>query len=341
VVDMTTENSVLVTGGSGYLAGYITAELLQRGHRVRATVRDLARVPEIRTRLAPLIGTGEKLSFVTADLLRDEGWTEAAAGMDHVVHTASPMPVGEFRKQDVIRPAREGTRRVLEAARRAGVRRVVLTSSTAAAIPADPGAAADESVWTDLPDRPEYVYPRAKTLAERDAWELVRGWTDGPELVTVLPSNIQGPALDRDYAPSIALIRLMLSGKMPLLPRIGYSVVDVRDLAALHVTAMTSPVAAGERFIAAGEFLWFSEMADVLRDRLGDAARKVPRHALPNWVVRAGALVNAEMRQMRPNLGRRSNLSAAHAEEVLGWRTRPAADSVADAGRSLIELGLA
>ncbi|MDQ0364011.1 NAD-dependent epimerase/dehydratase family protein [Catenuloplanes indicus] len=336
---MENNSSVLVTGGSGFLAGYVAAELLRRGHHVRVSVRNLARADAVRARIGRL-AEAATLDVAEADLLNDRGWAAAADGMDYVVHTASPMPIGEFRNQDVVRPAREGTRRVLTAARDAGVRRVVLTSSTAAAMPADRDAPADESVWTDLPDRPEYVYPRAKTLAERDAWDLVRGWPDGPELATVLPANIQGPAVDDDYAPSIALIRMMLTGRLPLLPRLGYSIVDVRDLAVLHADALTDPAAAGQRFIAAGEFLWFSEIAAVLRAGLGGAARRVPRHAMPNWLVHAGALVNAEMRQMRPSLDRRSNLIATHAERVLGWRTRPAAESILDAGRSLITLGL-
>ncbi|MFI5845904.1 NAD-dependent epimerase/dehydratase family protein [Catenuloplanes sp. NPDC051500] len=328
--------SVLVTGGSGFAAGYILRELLRRGYRVRTTVRSLSRADTVRRRVA----TDGDLSFVAADLLHDDGWDAAADGMDFVVHTASPMPVGEFRGQDVIRPAREGTRRVLEAARRAGVRRVVLTSSTAAAMPATRGAPADESVWTDLPDEPRHIYPRAKTLAEQDAWRLVRGWADGPELTTVLPANIQGPALDDDFAPSVGLIRLMLAGKMPVLPRTGYAIVDVRDLAVLHADAMTAPAAAGQRFIAAGDFLWFADMARILRERLGDRAAKVPRRQLPNWVVRAAAPFNAEMAQLAPSLGVRSRLSAAHAETLLGWRTRPAADSITDAATSLLDLRL-
>ncbi|HEY0816922.1 MAG TPA: NAD-dependent epimerase/dehydratase family protein [Pseudonocardia sp.] len=337
---MDNDKLVLVTGGSGFLGGYVVAELLRRGYEVRTTVRNLGRADAVRHRLASVVDPG-KLSFVAADLMSDDGWDKAADGVDYVVHTASPMPVGEFRGQDVIRPAREGTRRVLEAAQRGGARRVVLTSSTAAAMPAEPGAVADENTWTDVPDRPEHMYPRAKTLAERDAWKLVSGWPEGPELVTVLPANIQGPALDEDYAPSVGLIRMMLTGKLPLLPRIGYSVVDVRDLATLHAEAMTAPAAAGHRLIAAGEFLWLADMAAVLRDRLGEQARRVPRHRMPNWAVRAGALVNAEMRQLAPSLGVQTNLSAARALDLLGWRTRPAADSVEDTGRSLIRLGLA
>jgi len=329
--------SVLVTGGSGFAAGYIVRELLGRGLRVRTTVRDLARADAVRQRLA----TPGDLSFVAADLLRDDGWDAAAQGMDYVVHTASPMPVGEFRGHDVIRPAREGTRRVLEAAHRAGVRRVVLTSSTAAALPAVPGTPADETVWSDLPDKPQYIYPRAKTLAEQDAWRLARDWPDGPELTTVLPANIQGPALDDDLGPSVSLIRLMLTGKMPMVPRIGYAIVDVRDLATLHAEALTAPAAAGRRFIAAGEFLWLRDMAAILRERLGARAAKAPRRQLPDWVVRAAAPFNAEMAQLAPTLGVRSQVSAAQAERLLGWRTRPAADSVTDTATSLLALDLA
>ncbi|MBL7260108.1 NAD-dependent epimerase/dehydratase family protein [Paractinoplanes lichenicola] len=328
--------SVLVTGGSGFVAGYVVRELLGRGYRVRATLRSLRRADAVRGK----VGVDGDLSFVAADLLSDDGWDAATEGMTYVVHTASPMPVGEHRGQDITTPARHGTRRVLQAARRAGVRRVVVTSSTAAAMPAVPGAPADERTWTDLPDQRRYAYPRAKTLAERDAWRLIREWPDGPELTTVLPANIQGPALDEDLSPSVGLIRLMLSGKMPVLPRMGYPIVDVRDLAVLHAEAMTAPAAAGQRFIAAGEFLWFREIAAILRDRLGPAAAKVSLRQLPNWVVRAAAPFNAEMDQLAPSLGVRSNLSSAHAEKLLGWRTRPAAESVTDTAHSLLELGL-
>jgi dihydroflavonol-4-reductase len=169
---------------------------------------------------------------------------------------------------------------------------------------------------------------------------MVRTWSDGPELATVLPANIQGPALDEDLSPSVGLIRLMLTGRMPVLPRMGYSIVDVRDLAVLHAEAMTAPAAAGQRFIAAGEFLWFREMAAILRERLGRNAAKVSLRQLPNWVVRAAAPFNAEMDQLAPSLGVRSRLSSAYAEKLLGWRTRSAAESLVDTANSLLALGL-
>ncbi|MDH2425910.1 NAD-dependent epimerase/dehydratase family protein [Sphaerisporangium sp. TRM90804] len=340
--DTTAEASattVLVTGGSGFVGSWVIAKLLGRGHRVRTTVRRLSRENDVRAMLAPLVSpeAQARLSFHEADLLRDAGWKAAVTGADHVLHVASPMRTGEYRGQDVVTPAREGTRRVLEASLAGGVRRVVITSSAAAAVPKDKEALADETVWTEVPEGPLHDYPRAKTLAERDAWRLVQGSGDRMELVTVLPTLIQGPVLGADYSASVDLPGLMLRGRMPLAPRLGYSVVDVRDLADLHVLAMTRPEAAGQRFLAAGEFLWISDMAQTLRDALGPAAARTPRRTAPDWAVRLGARFNAELAQLAPGLGVRSNVSARKAETLLGWRTRPARDSLVDAARSLMD----
>jgi dihydroflavonol-4-reductase len=336
-----TEHTVLVTGGSGYLGGWAVIGLLRQGYRVRATLRNLAREGDVRATIATQVDAGDRLSFVAADLLSDEGWDRATKGATYVLHVASPMPVGEFRGQDIIRPAREGTRRVLEAAAKAGVKRVVLTSSTAAAMPEQrSGAVADETVWTDLPPKAIYNYPRSKTLAEQDAWAFVRKPGATMELTTILPGQIQGPVLGSDYSASIDIVRLMLNGRMPLLPRIGFGIVDVRDLVDLHILAMTSPAAAGERFIASGDFLWFSDIARLLREHLGAQAAKVPTRILPDLVVRLGGLFNAEMAQLAPNLGQRTSVSSAKAERVLGWRTRAAHASIIDAAMSLIARGL-
>jgi dihydroflavonol-4-reductase len=239
------------------------------------------------------------------------------------------------------RPAREGTRRVLEASHGAGVKRVVITSSTAAAMPPKGGdATSDETAWTDLPDKPAYNYPRAKTLAEQDAWAFVGGAGRGLELATVLPSQIQGPVLGADYSPSVEIIAMMLKGKMPAAPRIGFSIVDVRDLVDLHIRAMTAPEAAGQRFVAAGDFLWFSDIARLLRGHLGEQGAKAPSRIAPDFLVRFGALFNPEAAQLVPNLGVKSRISSAKAERLLGWRPRPAEESVLDAARSLIARGL-
>lgn len=334
--------TVLVTGGSGFVGSYVILELLSHGYRVRTTIRSLSREGEVRRMLAEHVDPGDRLTVIQADLLHDAGWDEAARGCDYVVHVASPMPIGEYRGSDVITPAREGTRRVLEAAARAGVARVVTTSSTAAAMPAkSDGAVVDEATWTDLPDRPEYNYPRAKTLAEQDAWAFVRDRGAPFELATILPAQIQGPVLGSDYSASVDIIRLMLRGRMPAVPRVGYNIVDIRDLAELHRLAMIRPEAAGQRYIAANEFLWFADVARILREELGERAAKTPVRTLPDIVVKLGALFNPEMRQLKPSLGKRTEYRSAKAEALLGRPLRSAREAIRDAARSLIDRGLA
>ncbi|MDT7672392.1 MAG: hypothetical protein QOD82_294, partial [Pseudonocardiales bacterium] len=316
-------DTVLVTGGSGYVGSWVIIELLRRGYRVRTTVRKLSRETAVRAAIAAHEAAGtERLSFHEADLLTDTGWTAAADGADYVLHVASPMPIGEYRGQDVITPAREGTRRVLEAAHAGGARRVVVTSSSAAAIPQDRDSVADENVWSDLPDQARHNYSRSKTLAEQDAWRFAD--TTGIELSTVLPGSIQGPVLGGDYSASVDIIALMLRGKMPAVPRFGFNIVDIRDLVELHILAMTHPKAAGERFLAAGEFLWFSLWAQILRAELGPAARRTPRLTLPDWTVRLGARFNPMLDQLVPNLGIHSRVSTRKAQELLDWHPRPA-----------------
>jgi dihydroflavonol-4-reductase len=333
------QKTVLVTGGSGFVGSWVVGTALQRGYQVRATIRAQSKEAGARALIAELTGCSDRLDFVAADLLADEGWNQAAEGCDAVLHVASPMPIGEYKGQDVIRPAREGTRRVLDAALRAGIKRVVITSSAAAAIPRIRGAPADETVWTDLPDEPIYNYPRSKTLAERDAWAFAAAHPE-LELVTLLPSSIQGPVLGADYSASIDFSGLMLRGQMPAMPRIGHAIVDVRDLAELHLTALESPDAAGQRFMAAGEFLWFSDISRILRDRFGDRASKVPTRTMPDMVVRLLSRLNPTLRPIVPDLGVRTDCISNKAEAVFGWRSRPAAESIIAAADSLIARGL-
>lgn len=340
-MDDKADTCVLVTGGSGFVGSYVVLALLREGYRVRATIRSLTRESEVRSMLAEHIDDAGRLSFVEADLLKDDGWDAAADGCVYVHHVASPMPVGEYRGTDVITPARSGTRRVLQAAARAGVRRVVMTSSTAAAMPANPDAAViDERTWTDLPDRPAFMYPRAKTLAEQDAWGFVRDQGHPFELTTILPASIQGPVLGRDYSASVDILRLMLMGKMPAVPRMGFNIIDIRDLTVLHLVAMTDLEAAGQRYIAAGDFLWFSDIAQILREGLGNRAAKTPMRTIPDFVVRLGAIFNPEMRQIAPILGQQTNYSSSKAEALLGRPLLPAREAILDAAKSLIDRGL-
>lgn len=327
--------TVLVTGGTGFIAGWCIRILLERGYAVRTTVRDPAKAGHLHA-LFP--DAGGRLEVVAADLLADDGWAAAVAGCEGVLHVASPMGGGkEAADPDaLIAPAREGTLRVLRAAIAAGVPRVVMTSSGAAATP-PVGAAGefDETLWTN-PDQPGLdAYRRSKALAERAAWDLMAASGGATTLSTVLPGAVFGPPLDPANARgSVAVIARMLRG-MPGAPRIGLNVVDVRDVAELHVLALESPAAAGRRFIAVGGFMWMREVGRLLRRALGPDGRRAPVRELPDWVVRLMAQFQPGLRALVPMLGRRYTYSTA-AARGLGWRPRSPEETVLDTARSLL-----
>jgi nucleoside-diphosphate-sugar epimerase len=334
--------TVLVTGGSGFLAGWCMVELLAQGYEVRATVRDLGREAEVREAVSAGGQAGEKIAVLAADLTSDEGWEEAAAGCDYVLHVASPFPpVQPKDPEELIVPAREGTRRVLRAALAAGVKRTVVTSSVAAIAGGakTPGPLTEED-WTDLEFDGLSPYVRSKTIAERAAWELVREQGADERLATVNPGAILGPLLSRDASYSLEAIERLLKG-IPGTPKVGFSFVDARDVAALQVKAMVSPEAGGQRFIAVAEFLWMAEVAATLRRELGDDAAKVPTRSVPNLMVRAMALFDPGIRSIVNQLGKKLTYSSAKAETTLGWSPRPVEQTIAETGRSMIELGLA
>ncbi|MBN8229062.1 NAD-dependent epimerase/dehydratase family protein [Corallococcus macrosporus] len=336
--------TVLVTGGSGYLGGWTVVALLRKGYRVRTTVRSLAREGTLRAGISRQVDPGDRLSVFAANLLADEGWDRAADGADFILHTASPMGVGEFKGQDLIRPAREGTLRVLRAGAKAGVKRVVMTSTLMAALPSGPpgdGAPpTDETVWTDLTRKGVNHYAHSKTLAEQDAWAFVKQQGGAMTLSTVLPSLIQGPVMGKDISGSLDLLARMLRGQMSRLPRLGFAMVDVRDLVDLHLKVMTAPEAAGQRFAATSDFLWLSDVAHLLREHLGARAAKVSTRTVPDFLVRLGALFDPELRQFVGDLGVRREFSTAKAERLLGWRARPAAEAVLASAEGLVREGL-
>ena len=332
----TEKGTVLVTGGTGYLAGWCLIELLRRGYAVRTTVRDPSREPELRARLEPHVETG-RLAVLAADLSSDDHWPKAAEGCDYVLHVASPFPpVQPSDPDELIVPAREGTRRVLEASLQAGVRRVVVTSSVAAIRGRTAGQPLTEADWTDPDDTTLTPYGKSKTIAERAAWDLVEERGESDRLAVVNPGAILGPLISDDRSYSLEMVERLLKG-MPGVPRIGFSIVDVRDVAELEIEAMTSPEAGGKRFIAVDRFLWMADVAAVLRDRLGEGAAKVPRRTIPNLMVRAMAIFDPGVRAIVGQLGKKGEFSNERARSVLGWSPRPAEETVTECAQSMID----
>jgi nucleoside-diphosphate-sugar epimerase len=338
-------STVLVTGGSGFIGSHAILQLLAAGHHVRTTVRNLAREADVRALLEEgRAEPGDRLSFFAADLEQDGGWQDAVSGCDYVLHVASPFPMSiPAHEDELIVPAREGALRVLRAARDAGVTRVVLTSSFAAIGYGHPPQAApfDETSWTDLDGEGVHAYVKSKTLAERAAWDFIAREGGALELSVVNPVGVFGPALGPDYSTSILIVQRLMDGAMPGTPHIQFGVVDVRDVADLHLRAMTHPAAKGERFLAvAGDFVSMREIAGMLRKRLGAAARRVPTRQLPNWLVRLAALWDPAVKQVVPELGKQKNATNEKARRVLGWAPRSSEDAVAATGESLVRLGL-
>jgi len=331
---------VLVTGISGFLAGHIALQLLQQGYRVRGSLRTLDKGAAVTQNLKQAGGTGlENLSFVEADLLKDEGWEAAVVGCDYVIHTASPFPPGlPQHEDDLIRPAREGSLRVLKAAHAVRIRRVVLTSSIAATNYGRGQAPFSEEDWTDVNGPQATPYYKSKTLAEQAAWAYAR--EVGLDLAVINPGLILGPLLSAGMGTSVSVIQKLLSGEFPALPRFGMCVVDVRDVADAHLRAMIEPSAVGQRFIVAGRFMWLSEIAAVLRQSFPKYAAKVPQRVVPNWLVRILALFDPTTRLVVGELGFEKSVNTNKAHKLLGWKSRPEEEAICASAQSLIDFGV-
>ena len=336
---------VLVTGGSGFIGAHVVKQLLEAGHEVRTTIRNPAREADVRTTLG-VAGCPNlnHLSFALADLEQDAGWAEAASGCEFAHHVASPFPLGNpSDEQKLIRPAVEGTLRVLKAARDAGVRRTVVTSSFAAIGYGHPDRQAPftEADWTN-PDAPDsQAYIRSKYFAEKAAWDFMAREGGPMELSVVNPVGVFGPALNADLSSSVGVVKSLLNGQMPAVPRLYFGVVDVRDVADLHLRCMTDPAAKGERFLAvAGPVMSVHEVAQVLRARLGARASKVPPRETPDIVIRLAALFSKQARGVLPGLGRKRTMVADKARKALGWSPRANEEAIVASAESLFALGL-
>ena len=332
--------TVLVSGGSGYIAGFLIRQLVAEGWTVHTTVRDLAREPAVRKLLAV---DDSRLRFFAADLNSDAGWKQAMTGCSHVAHVASPVPMGMPTNADeLILPARDGALRALRAARAAGVKRFVMTSSVAA-VSYGRGRGVHtftEADWTDLSTPGLSAYVQSKTVAERAARDWVAAEGGDLEYCSLCPSVVLGPVWSADYSPSVMIVRKLLDGSMGACPDFGFGVVDVRDVADLHVRALKAPGMAGERFIASGRFVKLREVADILRAHLGAEAGKVTTRNVPDWLVRIAAHFHPLAKAVVSELGSVRHQDASHAKAVLGWATRPIEQSIADTARCLIDLGI-
>lgn len=336
-----TDQLVLVTGASGFLATHCILQLLQQGYRVRGTLRTLSKGDDLRQTFAKHLGAEPRLEFVTADLMSDAGWDAAMQGCDYALHTASPLPVSEPEdEKEVILPAVEGTKRILKAAAAAGVKRVVLTSSVAAI---DAGHDSydrplTEEDWSVVEKTPS-AYDKSKTLAERAAWEFVKA-QGSLELTAINPGLILGPVLGKPAGPSHEFILRLMNGRYPAVPRLGFAMVDVRDVAAAHVAAMTTPEAAGRRFCCTHEFLWMQDMAKTLASEFSNQDYRIPTGRLPNFLFHIAAFFDKSARLFLPRLGVRIEFSNEQIKRVLKWQPHPARDTILETARSLVEYDL-
>jgi nucleoside-diphosphate-sugar epimerase len=341
----TTKPRVLVTGGSGFIAGHCILQLLDEGYEVRTTVRSLGREPAVREVLEGAGMTrGDALSFVAADLTADAGWAEAVEGCEFVLHVASPVHLENVADEnDVIAPARNGTLRVLRAARDAGVSRLVLTSAFHA-VGFGHGRidhTFTEEDWSVLDGPGVDAYGKSKTLAERAAWDFIATEGGTLELVTILPVAVMGPVMGSEISGSNHVIQRSLAGQMPGYPHLWMPIVDVRDVARAHVIAMSAPAAAGQRFlVASGPSIAMKDIGALLKSRFGEAAAKVPTRTIPNVVVRLGSFVNREFRPIVADLDYVKRVSHEKATRLLGWQPRDPHEAIVAAAESMLAKGL-
>jgi nucleoside-diphosphate-sugar epimerase len=332
---------VLVTGISGFLGGHVALQLLKAGYTVRGSVRSLDKADTVRANLARAGADTARLEFVALDLLADKGWKEAMEGVRFLQHTASPFTLEQLRDpQELIRPAVEGTRRAIEAALATQVERVVLTSSIAAIQygHADYSRTLTEADWTQVEAPTTGAYPQSKTLAEREAWALMEAADRRSDLAVINPAAIFGPLLDNDPGTSSMLVKRLLDGSLPAVPRLIMSVVDVRDVAALHLDAMTNPAAGGQRCIASEGTYAMAEIGAMLRPAFPD--RRIPTRQLPNWLLRIVALWDRDVRDNIHEMGAAKRLDGHRAPERLGRPLIPAADAAIATAKSLVDHGL-
>jgi dihydroflavonol-4-reductase len=338
------ETTVLVTGASGFIASHCIVQLLEQGYRVRGTLRSPARADDIRKAVAARVDPGDRLEFCTADLASDAGWADAVKGCTYVLHVASPFPKAAPKHEDeLIIPARDGALRVLKAASDAGVRRVVMTSSLAAVAYGHPREKTNfsEQDWS-IVENTRGAYEKSKTIAERAAWDFVASLPPDRklELATINPGAVLGPVLEKDSGTSGELVRMLMKRELPGCPRLGFPMVDVRDVATAHLAAMTTPEAAGQRYCCSADFAWMKDIANILAPRFRDRGYKVPTRGLPDFLVRLSAIFDKTLAMVVPSLGERKNIATEKIRRELNWQPRSVEEMTVSMAESMIKHGV-
>lgn len=330
-------DNVLVTGGTGFLAGWTIRKLLEKGYHVRTTVRSDNKIPAVQDMLTREGVDITNLSFALADLTRKDGWREAMDGMDFVLHIASPLGGNNQEDPSLIPTARKGVENVIQAAIDAGVKKIVMTSSEAACYPGRKyrQPTADESFWTDENNKEITNYMRSKIIAEKTAWDLIRR-QNRTELVTILPGAILGPYMAGKRSSTDQIFEMLLNGTPS--PNVVYSVSDVRDLAVLHILAMENPAADGQRFLAHGEDMAMPEMARILKAKYPD--RKIKTSVVPDFIIHIMAKTQPAMKILNTMVGMKYKLDSTKARKILGWNPRPARETVLDAAEYVLSATL-
>ena len=342
-MSLVSSSPILVTGITGYIGSRIAVDLLNRGYAVRGTMRNPAKAEKVTALIAKHAPT-DKLTTARADLLDADSWAAAVDGCEYVLHVASPVMAGVPKDpNELIAPAREGTLNVLRAATAAGVKRVVLTSSMAAVaygLDGTPDQPIAEDRWTDPAHPDNTPYTQSKAYAEKAAWDYVNATPGAPELTTVNPGAVLGPLLGNNPSESLLIVQKMMKGEFPGLPKLGFMVVDVRDVSDLHLRALESPDAAGERFLAGGDYWTMKEIAEYLGQTYPAYSKKLPTRQLPNWLLRIFAMVDADTKGILTELGKRRAVSSDKARTRLSWSPRPAREAIKATADDMIALGL-
>lgn len=340
-----TKELVVVTGGSGFIASHIIIQLLQQGYAVRTTVRSPQKIALIKQLLTNGgVEDFSDLTFAEADLTSDKNWEQLMSGATYAIHPASPTPTLNFKNEsEMIRPAVDGVLRVLRAARDNGVKRVVLTSAYGAIFAGHKNKKTPytEEDWSDLSSKKVHPYQKSKTISELAARNFIKKEGDGLELTTVNPVAVMGPVLSSDYSHSNIQIQEFLEGKIKAVPNVNSGYVDVRDVASLHLLAMTSPKANGERFLATtGETLSMLEVTNILKEAFPQYADKLPKRTIPNIAVKAAALGNQQLKMIASIVGEYAETSNKKAVTILDWHPRSARVAIIATAQSMIDLGI-